>query len=77
MLNKPVYVVRHYSYDYHEFENLIGLAATTEIAERMAQNNEHVYDDDITVTDSFVEHVNLGKRGVPHVYIKLMLVVMG
>ena len=45
MSNKPVYVVRHYSYDYHEFERLIGLAATKEVAERMARNNEHVYDD--------------------------------
>ena len=70
MSSKAVYVVRHYSYDYHEFEGLIGLAETKEVADRMARNNEHVWVDEPTITDSFVDHVNFGKKGVPHVYIE-------
>ncbi len=72
MRSKAVYVVRHYSYDSRESENLIGLASTMSVGERMARNNEHVWDEDITVTDSSFEHMNLGKRDVPHVYIEWM-----
>ncbi len=71
MSNRSVYVVRHYSYDYHEFESLIGLAATKEVAERMARNNEHVYTDEPAVTYSWLEHVYLNKNGTPHAYIEL------
>ena len=74
MSNKPVYVVRHYSYDYHEFERLIGLAATKEVAEHMARNNEHVYVDEPVITYSWVEHERLAgiSQETPHVYIERM-----
>ena len=71
MSSKAVYVVRHYSYDYHEFERLIGLASTKFSADRMARNNEHVYDEP-TITYSHVEHVDLRRKDVPHIYIELM-----
>ena len=71
MSSKAVYVVRHYCYDYYEFESLIGLASTKEVAERMARINEHVWVDDPTITYSSVEHVALSKKGVPHLYIEL------
>ncbi len=75
MSNQRVYVVRHFSYDYHEFESLIGLAATKEVAERMARDNKHVYDDEPVIKHSWVEHLGMFKRSEPHVYIEMMGVV--
>ncbi len=74
MSNQRVYVVRHFSYDYHEFESLIGLAATKEVAERMARNNKHVYVDEPVIIYSFVEHRRLAEisQERPHVYIEIM-----
>ena len=72
MSSKAVYVVRHYSYNYYEFESLIGLAATKFGADRMARVNEHVGFGGHTITYSHVEHVWLGKEETPHFYIELM-----
>ena len=70
MADKEVYVVRHYGYDHYEFESLIGLASTKEVAERMARINEHVYREP-TITYSFSEHAKLARDGLFHVYIEL------
>ena len=74
MSNESVYVVRHFSYDYHEFESLIGLAATKEVAERMARNNEHVYNDEPVIIYSGDEHRRLAciSQETSHVYIEIM-----
>ena len=73
MSKQEVYVVRHYSYDYHTFESLIGLAATKKAAETLARDNEHVWDEP-TITYSLSEHQSLGgiSQERPHVYIELM-----
>ena len=73
MSKQEVYVVRHYSYDYLEYESLVGLAATKKAAETLARDNEHVWDEPI-ITYSLSEHQFLGgiSQERPHVYIELM-----
>ncbi len=70
MSKQKVYVVRHYGYDYHEFESFLGLATAKEVAEKIARNNEHVYGEPI-ITYDFAEHMQLAKSQGFHVYIKL------
>ena len=71
MSKQEVYVVRHYSYDYLEYECLVGLAATKKAAETLARDNEHVWDEPI-ITYSLSEHIRYGFPETSHVYIELM-----
>lgn len=66
MSSRAVFVVRHFSYDYHQFERLIGLTTTFSVGERIARE---AWGHDIIVTDNFVEHVKLAKKEVSHIYI--------
>lgn len=71
MSEQKVYVVRHYSYDYREFESLIGMSDTMEGAAIVARDNEHVWDETI-ITYSICEHRSYARHETSHVYIELM-----
>jgi hypothetical protein len=71
MSKQKVYVVRHYSYDYHEFESLIGESNTKEGAAIVARDNEYVWDK-TGITYSLCEHRIYARHETSHVYIELM-----
>ncbi len=71
MSNESVYVVWHYGYDRYEFESLIGLAKTVEVAEHMACIHEDICGRTVRAYTQ-EEHARLAERGEHHIRIEMM-----
>jgi hypothetical protein len=70
MSKQPVYVLIHYYYDYHEFQDVIHASTDTLELLREANNTTHHFNKDVRLVVSESIHESLSESETEHFYIK-------